>query len=335
MAQERQYRLSGATRIVPTDPIADVFTPERLGRLHGLATKSDDLVARLSVLAARPSSVDPEAARIIAHPAYRRAERSAWETYLHAAFALGLFDDPHGSDLRARLTGDDDDAFRGALAECMVGWLLAGKLKLSIDVRPEGRPGHLLEYLIHHASGDIRVEVKAPHRPLPPSSAWYGDDSDLLAGALKRANEQFDSGVRNLLVVVPSIRMPVYRDRGQLARALYGQPVFTMPIDVAKGEAVGPTTIELQSDGRFLSTRNPKGRLLKPDGTPAYTRVGAVLCVEEELQFANAPWMDHKILLAHNPHAADRIPNDIWGDRIPQFLEVGGEMAWDDGAPTF
>jgi hypothetical protein len=70
------------------------------------------------------------------------------------------------------------------------------------------------------------------------------------------------------------------------------------------------------------------------DGAPAYTRVGAVLSIEEALQFGGPPWMDHRISMAHNPHAPDRMPEDIWNS-IPQLLEVGGEMAWSDGGRPF
>lgn len=163
---------------------------------------------------------------------------------------------------------------------------------------------------------------------------WYGDDSDLLASALKSANAQFERGVRNLLVLAPEVRMPIYRDRGQLARAFFGQPILTFPVDVTKGHAVGPTTTEFTPDGSFLNPKTPKGKLVKPDGTPAYTRVGAVLTIEEDLQPGSLPWIDHKILLAHNPYAEAPLPTDGWGS-IPQLLEVAGEMAWNDGGPAF
>ena len=315
--------MQAPSKNIPSDPIGEVFTDERLVFLQARANKSDRLEERLAVLGG-----------IVSDRPYCRAERAAWEAYLVAAFSLGLFDEPHGNDLRARLTGEDDNAFRAAMAECMVGWVLAGKLKLNVTPRPEGRRGHPLEYLVRNNSGGIRVEVKSPYRPLPARGAWCGDDSDLLAAALKSANEQFDSGVRNLLALAPSIRIPVYRDRGQLARAFYGQHVFTVPIEVETGDPAGPTAFEFSPDGSFFNPRNPAGKLIKPDGMPAYTRVGAVFCIEEELQFGNPPWMDHKILVAHNPYATDPISQEIW-DSIPQLVDVGGEMAWNDGARGF
>lgn len=302
--------------VPPSDPLRDVFTEEVLAALHARPSKSEYLEHRLAVLGVRAP--------------FLRAAKAAWEAYLTAAFALGLFSEPYGADLRARLTGTDDDAFRSAMAECLAGWLLAGKLKLAISPRPEGRRGRPLEYLIAHEGGDIRVEVKAPHHAIPANGVWSGDDSDLLAAALKSANEQFDAGVRNLLVVVPKFRIPVHHDRGQITSAFYGQPVMTFPVDLSEGKAVGPVTTEFAPDGRFLARRTPTGRPIKPDGMPAFTRVGAILCVEVVRQPGRLPWMDHRVLIAHNPYAQNPIPREIWGT-IPQCLHVAGEMAWNDG----
>src|SRR5262249_45427473 len=129
----------------------------------------------------------------------RRAYKSAWEVYLQAAFACGLFEGQHGADLRARLTGVDDDNFRSAMSECLAVWYLAGRLKLPIAPRPEGRPGRPLEFLIDHPQGEINVEVKAPYRPIT-GNFWWGDDSDALQAALYQANKQFKKDARNLLI---------------------------------------------------------------------------------------------------------------------------------------
>jgi hypothetical protein len=127
--------------------------------------------------------------------------------YLLAAFACGLFEDPHGADLRARLTGSDDENFRSAMSECLAAWYLAGRLRLRVEPRPEGRPGHPLEFVIKLSSGDINVEVKAPYRQIT-DDAWWGDDADLLQSVLRNANKQFEAGARNLLVIVPELRSP-------------------------------------------------------------------------------------------------------------------------------
>jgi hypothetical protein len=84
-----------------------------------------------------------------------RSLRAAWWSYIVHADAVGLVDD----DLRQRLTSVDDDAFRGALAECQTCSFFDHKLGI-----------HLRRH--HGAGGDfddgaeLRVEVKAPYVPL-------------------------------------------------------------------------------------------------------------------------------------------------------------------------
>ncbi len=78
-------------------------------------------------------------------------------------------------------------------SECFAAWYLAGKRKLRVLSRPEGRPGHPLELLIKLPDGDVNVEVKAPLRRIT-EEFWWGDDSDVLQGVLKTANGQFKAG---------------------------------------------------------------------------------------------------------------------------------------------
>ena len=83
----------------------DVFTPAVVAKLRRVKTPSPALSCRLRVLAADGLGPDHSL----------RAYKSAWEVYLLAAFVCGLFGGDHGTDLRARLTGIDDDNFRSAL----------------------------------------------------------------------------------------------------------------------------------------------------------------------------------------------------------------------------
>jgi hypothetical protein len=79
--------------------------------LQAVTSPSEYLRCRLAILGAgglNPSPLNPEL----------RAYKSAWETYLTAAFAIGLFDGTHGTDLRARLTCVEDDNHLGAIGEC-------------------------------------------------------------------------------------------------------------------------------------------------------------------------------------------------------------------------
>ena len=310
-------------RTAPSDPIQAIFSDQVLARLNSRPHKSSRLADRLAILSAHGGR------------ALILARRQAWANYLGEAFMLGLFDDPHGSDLRARLTGVDDNAFHSALKECMIGWVLSCKLGLDVLPRPEGRPGCVLEYLIRHGSDEIRVEVKAPYHAFAIKGAWGGDSSDLLAGCIDQANSQFEQDVPNLLALAPELGMPVYRWRHQLIEAFYGKEVITVPLDMMTGVPAGPTAVQFRPDGRFLRRRTPRGALFKPDGTPAYTRVGAVLCVEESDDARGN--VEHIILLAHNPYAAIPITRALWGP-IPQLIDVGDdrsiEMVWTDSPPS-
>jgi hypothetical protein len=213
---------------VPNEPLWAIFTPQVIDTLQGVQNPSDFLVFRLRVLAAGGSnpSTWPEQAF--------RAYKSAWEVYLFAAFACGLFENPHGADLKARLTGTDDENFRSAMSECLAAWYFAGRLRLRIEPRPEGRPGHPLEFVIRVPAGDINVEVKAPYRPIT-DDVWWGDDADLLQSALRSANKQFEAGASNLLVIVPTLRVSVFERRTAIERAFIGETIIQIPIDTRTG----------------------------------------------------------------------------------------------------
>jgi len=225
------------------------------------------------------------------------------------------------------LTGVDNVNFRSAISECLVAWFLSERLCLRVVPYPPGRAGHVLDLGIDDRRGLIYTEVKAPHRAVT-NSVWCGDDSDVLQTCLEDANTQFESGVPNLLVIVPRLRVPVFAVRRQLTRAFFGDLVLQVPVDPEYGGIVGPPQLRPAPSGHFLATHLPSGRPFKPTGTPRFTRVGAVLSIEE--------WFDgssllHRALLVHNPFAHHPLPRDIWSD-IPQFLPVGGEMRWSDDA---
>jgi hypothetical protein len=121
---------------------------------------SDRLQTRLAILHSgglNPSPLNREL----------RAFKAAWEAYLTAAFAIGLFDGRHGAELRVRLTGTDDNNFSSAMSECFAAWYLAGRRRLELEPRPSGRGAHCLEFAIKCDGGDINVEVKALRLQLP------------------------------------------------------------------------------------------------------------------------------------------------------------------------
>jgi hypothetical protein len=311
---------------VPTDVLREVFPSEVREHLWSQTNPSHALKYRLEVLAAcGPAPADPYWRD---HLRGLRNQKAAWEVYLTAGFAVGLFDNVHGNDLRARLRSPNDDNFRSAMAECMSAWFLAGKLRMSLDGRPVGRPGHPLELRIKRSEGDIYVEVKAPNREIPDHQAWVGDDSDLLQEAVESSNKQFRSDIRNLLVIVPTLRISVCTLRRQITRAFFGDIRIRVPLDTGSGQPVGPITEEFNPSGHFLSRYLPSGRPFKLDSTPRFTRVSAVLCIEE---LPGVQQIEHSALIVHNPYAKLRISETLWGN-LPQLAVRGDQMAWTDGA---
>lgn len=255
-----------------------------------------------------------------------RARKAAWEAYLDAAFQCGLFEGTSGKELRARLTGRDESNFRSAIAECLTAWFLAGRLRLPLSPRPEGKGGRTLELLARGDGVDIHVEVKAPHRPIT-TDTWSGDDGDLLQGALEAANRQFASSMANLLVIVPQLRLRIHEDRTILTRAFFGDYLPAIPLNPDTGKPVGEMFLHFRDSGHLLERHRPGGGPFKPDESPRFTRVGGILLIEETLPHN---WIEHEALLVHNPHAERRLPEGIWRD-TPQFVPRDGSMLWSDG----
>jgi hypothetical protein len=90
--------------MIPKEPLWEIFTREIITNLYR-AKPSDWLTYRLEVLQSGGLNPSSKNKRL-------RAVKSAWEAYLSAAFACGLFEGPDGTDLRCRLTGLDDANFR-------------------------------------------------------------------------------------------------------------------------------------------------------------------------------------------------------------------------------
>jgi hypothetical protein len=221
---DKGYRVT-ALYPIPSEPLWAIFTPEAIMTLRRVNSPSTELDFRLAVLTA--GGLDPE-------PLNRRlrAYKAAWEIYLLAAFACGLFEGEHGRDLRARLTGIDDHNFRSALSECLVAWYLTRCRRLRITPRPEGKNGRRLEFAIELDDSEIKVEVKAPYRPIS-SNFWWGDDADLLENALREANKQFSPSNLNLLVMAPQLRLPIFEPghRRPIERAFSGETVIQIAIE--------------------------------------------------------------------------------------------------------
>ncbi|MCC6795254.1 MAG: hypothetical protein IT366_09060 [Candidatus Hydrogenedentes bacterium] len=192
----------------------------------------------------------------------------------------------------------------------------------------------------------MNAEVKAPYRAIPEDEdGWWGDESDMVQRVVEEANKQFSADQPNLLILTPTFRRSVFEGRGQLVRGLFGKEVIAFTIDNRTGAAIGEPWSEFRPDGPFLATKQKNGRWFKPSRQPRNTKVAAVLCIEERLNWNrcyfsgdhvfdespfNRSWIEHDVLLAHNPHATHPIRQDIWGD-IPQLIPQDGKMVWTDG----
>jgi hypothetical protein len=301
------------------EPLWDVFTPEVVADLQQRQAKSptDLLNWRLAILQAGgldPSRLNQEL----------RAFKAAWEAYLTAAFTIGLFDGKHGADLRARLAGPDDINFLSAISECFAAWYLAGHRRLQLLGRPAGQGKRCLEFSIVCVGGNINVEVKAPYRPLTPEFFW-GDDSDLLEGALLAASKQFAKGQRNLLVVHPRLRLSIFPQfRIPLERAFVGEEVIRIPIDPRTGGPAGPTTMVFKESGRLLKRWRQPPPVRLPQ--PRYTRVSALLCLNE---YEENGEVKSRALFVHNPNAERPLPREMWRG-IPEFFRDGYRWRWSD-----
>jgi hypothetical protein len=176
-----------------------IFTPDTVDRWRKRASTPKDVSWRLAVLASETQ--EGSAGRSSRSLFKLRAMRRAWEHYLSVAHGVGLLDGVHGKELTGRLRSPDSEDFRSGISECLAAWYLAHVLGFDIRPRPAGRDGSRLEFLVIAAGMEIHTEVKAPHRGWPEGSACMGDESDMLQGALERANKQFSSGALNLLII--------------------------------------------------------------------------------------------------------------------------------------
>lgn len=349
---------------VPSEPLKAVFTPDVLRALSTATNPTETLLHRLNVLTASgPLPDDEEQAYSLK---WLRARRAAWEVYLEASFACGMFAAERGADLRSRLVGIDDDGFRSAIAECMTCWFLAGPMKLHVEGLAQGRGSKMLDMCALLPEGVTGVEVKAPFRERPiGTTTWWGNDADKIRQCIERANKQFHDGCANLLVIAPTLRTRMFADRRVLVQAIYGESVIVFDVNPKRGRLENHR-LEFSPRGKFLNTRLAGGQTLKSDGVPAYRRVSAVLCIEERLiethpfpaddfvaagmldddrseifrsarrkralhdSDANELWIGHDVLLLHNPNAHNRLSEEPWNS-FPQLVPRGDRMEWTDG----
>lgn len=188
-----------------------------------------------------------------------------------------------------------------------------------------------------------------------------GDDSDKITQVIKDANKQFDDKQANILFLIPDLRFPAFMRRDELIKAAFGESKITGSFN-PQTETIGPVEVKFFAEGKFLntkySTNKQSGYLL-----PSYRRISIILCVEEKMvekyplpnpnillnkkhigeewsyydkalkmHFSreNEVWIDHDVLIVHNPHAYHPISQEVWRE-FPQFVPEGNTMVWTDG----
>jgi hypothetical protein len=168
--------------------------------------------------------------------------------------------------------------------------------------------------------------VKASRVDLPKSGHWSGDDFKVLEKDMRDASDQFGRGTRNLLVLVPQLRTPIYSDREQLEKFI-GERVMLVPIATERGVRVPPPHPGFVPRGRFVrfgKTDKDGARL------PAHTRVSAVMSLECGLVDDARPYVDHGVVVVHNPNAEQPIDPRTFGG-YPQLVRISDtDMVWTD-----
>lgn len=183
-----------------------------------------------------------------------------------------------------------------------------------------------MDLFVQAATTDFNVEVKAPYKELT-TGVFCGNDSDVIEAVLKQANTQFAENKANVLFLTPNLRFALAQDRYQLIQAFIGEETIEVPI--ALSDKDGPIKV---SDESYLGFK-ANGQLVrpgKPDGSPAHTRVSAIVSCEEGFaERGQSRVVDHQIPVVHNPFAKHPIPVETFSDFV-QFHRVRGGMKWSD-----
>ena len=305
------------------DILNSVLDEGVIERLKTVAQPTEQLKHRIEILTASVSKVPKSSLH---------AWKRAWADYVAAGSTCGMFDGDDGNELLSRLRGSDDDGFRSAIAECFACWFFAKRLQLPLFPRPHGRPGRRLEFEVRLPTGPACVEVKAPYRKPPQTRVWSGDDADKLANCLNEANKQFAKDATNILVIVPRLRTSVCAARYQLVRAFLGETKITVPIDTDSGASVGPAEAKFFQEGKFLKLYRDKGGCY--DLTPRFTRVGAVVCIEDYISISEPLKVVHSAVVLINPFADKSIERGVFSP-YPHIPAEDNSLQWSDGRDLF
>lgn len=251
------------------------------------------------------------------------AFKKAWAAYLSAAESSGLLVD---DEVRACLAGEDDDLFRGAMAECLAAWFLVG-LGFSVSAKPDGKNEKNSDLVARRDGAAIFVEVKAPHVPRR-SNIWGGHDAPALRKVVEAAGSQLKKGRCNVVLIAPLLRIEVFANREQLVEAVIGQQVLRVVVPLEPEVEAPPPNPTFRQNGKLARLH------VKEDGTTVtdLTRVSAVVCVEEVIETAadEEPVVGHRATIVHNPFAEVPLDSNVFGAHPQLVKRENGNMEWTD-----
>jgi hypothetical protein len=301
--------------------VGALFTSAVLARLARITRTDVSPMDHAGAPARRRQELFSSSAKL--NPGMKRLQ-TAWRAYILHAMSIGIAD----PDLRGRLTSDDDDDFRGALAECRVAWFFHKKLGVALRrARASGR-GRIYDF---EADSGLCVEVKAPHIPIV-GNHWSGDDSAALRACVEEAGGQFKKGNANLVAIVPLLRTPLWMERNQLTTALIGQWALSVPVRLDPHAPIEePSDVFLQNGHLTRAIRTDKGT------KTLWTRIAGVATLEERTAWRGEKVvMRHPFHVVHNPFAtAPGLDSSIFGSHPQLAVREGDQMGWSDGASTF
>lgn len=311
------------------DSIKTVFTPAARTRLElrttpGRAWQDRELARQiLWTLSGRCTVRDMDRFE------FRRAVHAAWETYLDAGFAGGLFEGVAGQDRLQRMRSGDPYQVWGGMAECLAYWYFAGRLGLRIKpvgLKAQRSPDFQLEL---PGGKTVMVEVKAPVLLSRDGGGWVEAFSGAVLERMRDAVGQFSRGDANLLVCVPRFSVPIWTSRKSAVAVFYAQSVLRAYINQETGAAIDKPKAAVSYAGAFLK-RYP------PSGDRRFKRIGAVMTIEEDGETRQSRILPrcsviHRVVVMHNPHAVVPIPSGVWGTRA-ELIHSEKKLRWADGA---
>ncbi len=252
---------------------------------------------------------------------WRSAHRRAWASYLRVAAACGLLDTP---GVPSRLLGNDDDGFRGAMAECCTAWFFARRRRAKVTRNPASKTTKNFDLVVERDGLVVHAEVKAPYVP-QLNRSWSNDDSKVLRKCVEGAGSQFTKGQANIVVLVPLLPMPVWMARHHLLKATIGEPALNVFVSKDDSKPPPPEPTFLQR-GKLAKLWPADGGAFRTD----LTRVSAVMTIEQRrVDGARGARLTPVVVVIHNPFAAKPLNPTFFG-RVPQWVLRDGTMCWSD-----